>query len=139
MFSDKEMAISFLSEMLPSDVVELLEFDTLTYNDKSYITAELEEIFSDMVMDIDLKTGSKLKVCILLEHKSYVDPNVTIQILRYLGEAYNKQLASKEILRPILPVLYYHGKNGILNSLKANFYLFLMLSENTYHCTLVSS
>jgi hypothetical protein len=37
--------------------------------------------------------------------------NAPIQILRYLGEAYHKQLAAKEKLRPIIPLLYYHGSD----------------------------
>lgn len=109
MFSDKELAMAFLEEMLSPEIVNLLDLSTLSYNDKSYITPELDEIFSDMVMDIDLKSGENIQVAILLEHKSYIDSNVTVQILRYLGEAYHKQLTAKEPLRPILPVIYYHG------------------------------
>jgi predicted transposase/invertase (TIGR01784 family) len=110
MLSDKELATAFLEEMLPEEVVEQLDLPSLTYNDKSYITPELDEIFSDMVMDLRLKTGKSLQITILLEHKSYIDANAPIQILRYLAEAYHKQLIAKEPLRPILPLLYYHGR-----------------------------
>lgn len=45
----------------------------------------------------------------LLEHKSYIDEQAVVQILRYLAEAYQAQLkAGQKVLTPIIPLLYYH-------------------------------
>lgn len=109
MLSDKELATAFLEEMLPKPLLDVLELDSLTYGNTSYITAELDEIFSDVVMNFKLKSGENCVVSLLLEHKSYVDEHAVLQILRYLAEAYHAQAKAGKKLHPIIPVLYYHN------------------------------
>lgn len=108
---DKEMAIAFLRSTLPPDILSELSLDTLSIGNTTYLTPTLEELFSDLVFDIQLKNHEPVQVSLLLEHKSYIDPKVPVQVLRYLTEAYNKQSQQNEILKPVLPFVYYHGKN----------------------------
>jgi len=83
--SDKEMAIAFIEGYLPKDIIELLNLQSLEYLNTSYLTKEMKSAFSDLVMNICLKNGEKVKICILLEHKSYIEPLAAFQILEYLG------------------------------------------------------
>lgn len=109
LLSDKELAIAFLEELLPKALVSLLDLSTLTYEPTSYMTPQLEELFSDVVMRFRLRDGSDCQVSLLLEHKSYIDEQAVVQILRYLAEAYQAQLkAGQKTLTPIIPLLYYH-------------------------------
>jgi predicted transposase/invertase (TIGR01784 family) len=108
--SNKENAIDFLYEILPTEMSEGLDFQTLKFANTSYITPELKETFSDIVMDCTLKNGKNLQISILLEHKSYKSPHASFQILGYQSKGYLQQLASGKSLRLIIPLLFYHGK-----------------------------
>lgn len=110
LLADKEMAISFLKEYLPGQLSALIDFDTLTYQNTSYISNELKSSFSDTVWQVQLHSKHKLSICLLLEHKSYIEPHVTFQILEYLALGYRKQLSEGKEPELIVPILYYHGK-----------------------------
>jgi len=61
---------------------------------------------------VKLKDGNSCFLSLLLEHKSYKDELAPLQILTYLGNAYQQQIKNKEPLTLILPVIYYHGKES---------------------------
>ncbi len=107
--SDKEMATSFLRFVLPQSLADEIVLETLTHVNTQYIRADLEEFMSDVVVNIQLKNQQECQVCFLLEHKSYLDKNVPFQVLSYVAEAYLKQIKNKEKLKPIIPLVYYHG------------------------------
>jgi predicted transposase/invertase (TIGR01784 family) len=110
LLSDKEVAIDFLVEFLPKDIVDVIKPHTLEPLNTSYLSASLEETFSDVVWRIQTNEQS-LNICLLLEHKSSKDPEVAFQILEYVAQGYRNQLKSKQnSLELIIPVLYYHGK-----------------------------
>lgn len=58
------------------------------------------------------KQNKEIKISFLLEHKSYYDPHLPLQLLRYLLEAYDYQYIKegKKELSLIIPVLVYHGE-----------------------------
>ncbi len=86
-----------------------------------YIPMFTEERDSDTVKRVKLPGKGELFVITLIEHKSYVDYNVIIQLLRYMvyiWEDYAKQIEKKQknITKtkgfqypPILPIVYYEG------------------------------
>jgi len=49
----------FIRQYLPSDVVGLLDLDTLEYTKDSFIDKQLKEYFSDLLLKIYLKDGSR--------------------------------------------------------------------------------
>lgn len=110
LLSDKEIAIAFLRDFLPTEVTDFLDLGSLTYENTSYLSTELKESYSDMVWRINSKTDKQAKVCLLLEHKSYVDTYVGFQLLEYMALGYQKQLKEKKQLELIIPVVYYHGQ-----------------------------
>lgn len=46
----------------------------------------------------------------MIEHKSYPDKYVAVQLLNYLANAYWSQLKESNSLQLIIPFIYYHGK-----------------------------
>ena len=108
LLSDKEIAIDFFKELLPRSILKHLIPESLEQIPESYISDELEESFSDLVWRIKTQNGS-VKICLLLEHKSYKDPKVAFQLLEYLALAYRKQLKTQKQPELIIPILYYHG------------------------------
>ena len=89
-----------------------------------YIPMFTGERDSDTVKRVKLPGKGELFVVTLIEHKSYVDYNVIMQLLRYMvfiWEDYAKQKdAEQEHISktkgfrypPILPIVYYEGKRG---------------------------
>ena len=110
LLANREVAIAFLSEFLPSELVILFDFDTLTYEPTSYLNTDLSDFFSDMVWRVDVKGEAKVKISILLEHKSYRDNRTSFQVLEYVALGYLSQLKSGEKLSLIIPLVYYHGQ-----------------------------
>lgn len=112
LLSHKELAVNFMKEYLPSSLVKMLDFKTLAPQDTSYISNDLKVSFSDLVWSVKMHGKKELNISLLLEHKSYGDPEVAFQLLEYLASGYRKQLKEKKKVEPIIPVLYYHGKKG---------------------------
>ncbi len=112
LLSDKARAVNLLQALLSKELAALLDLDTIEKQDGSYITKELKAYFTDVLFKVKLKQGEQCYISLLLEHKSYKDVLVPIQLLTYLGNAYQSQLKNKEPLTLILPVVYYHGKES---------------------------
>lgn len=127
LLADPERARTFLKNMLPAELCARLNFDTLRATNQSFVRRDLREFFSDALFQVNLsQEGDKyLLISILLEHKSYPDAAVAIQMLTYLAEGYRAQAEAKfsesaaisgsekirrPSLHPIIPFLFYHGR-----------------------------
>ena len=110
LLADKGVAIAFLEEFLPKEVLKFVKLETLTYENTSYLNQSLEDSFADLVWQVGTET-EPLKLCLLLEHKSYKDSFVSFQMLEYLTMGYQTQLKNKQSPTLIIPILYYHGKS----------------------------
>ena len=109
--ADKTIAIAYFEAYLPPFVSEALNFETLTPLPDTYLSDTLNKTISDIVYTCRQKKGNaSVKVCLLVEHKSYPDKNTTIQIGSYIFSALQQQLSNKEELSIVIPVLLYHGK-----------------------------
>ena len=75
--SDKNIARDYLTAYLPSFVADKLDFATLEQIAETYISKELQKTMSDIVYTCQRKDKGSLKVCLLIEHKSFfVDPGI---------------------------------------------------------------
>lgn len=108
--SNKNLAIDFLSEYLPECLVSIIDFQTLTYHDTSYISESLKASYSDLIWRVKINRKEYLQISLLLEHKSYADPFAVFQLLEYLALGYRKQIRENKQPELIVPILYYHGK-----------------------------
>jgi hypothetical protein len=122
-FSRQEVARDFVKYHLPPDVVTLLDPDSLEISKDSFIDPALEEHFSDLLYRIELNDGQPLYIYLLFDHKSYVDPLVAFQLLRYMVRIWELSLKQQSEQRkpqprrqktplrlpPIFPLVVYHG------------------------------
>lgn len=116
LLSDLDRARDFLGSLLPARLLEHSDLTTLKAEKASFISPALQETFADAVFSLQLNANTKgskraYLISILLEHKSYADDHAAFQVLEYLAHGYRVQLKNKEALRPIIPFLFYHGKN----------------------------
>ncbi len=61
-----------------------------------------------MLFSAHTQKGKDIKIYILFEHKSASDPEIHRQLSAYLERIYG----GMQFLRPVIPVVFYHGKEG---------------------------
>ena len=112
-FSRPEVARDFLTQQLPSAVLAQIDLDTLELQKDTFVDSELAEHFSDMLYRVQTRAETAVYIYLLLEHKSYPDPFIALQLLRYLVRIWEQDLREKrKQLRLVLPLVVYHGKSG---------------------------
>ncbi|WP_159477975.1 Rpn family recombination-promoting nuclease/putative transposase [Dyadobacter sp. 3J3] len=110
--ADRNIAIEYFQSYLPPFIAGQLDFSTLTQLPDVYVSAELQKTMSDIVYSCQRKDRKgKIKVSLLIKHKSYTDKYTPVQIGSYIFSGLQKQIEAKEKqLSLIIPVLLYHGK-----------------------------
>jgi predicted transposase/invertase (TIGR01784 family) len=109
--SQTDLAAEFLSLYLPPEVAALLDFSSLTTCQDGFIDEDLEEHLSDLLYRVRAKTGADAFLHLLLEHKSWPEKWVNLQILRYKTLFWhNLQRSGAKTLPYIIPVICYHGR-----------------------------
>ncbi|MBC7796249.1 MAG: Rpn family recombination-promoting nuclease/putative transposase [Pyrinomonadaceae bacterium] len=110
MFSNIETARNFLENYMPPENVNDLNFDSLEVQSESFIDDELRSHHTDLLYNLNLKTGENALIYVLLEHKSYADESVAFQILRYKTRIWEKAHREKSKKLPLIfPLVLYHG------------------------------
>ena len=109
LFQEAEQAASFFRATLPATVVDLLDLDQLNLLPGTFISEELRESRSDLLIEVPLRSGERANIYVLFEHKSYVDPGVFVQFLGYLAEIHKRQFADTGRLSVVIPFVFYHG------------------------------
>lgn len=105
-FSDKEDAVSFFNEALPTDLVSVLDMDSLKRRPETFIDESLREYRTDLLFQIKTTGGSLMEIYLLFEHKSSKDPRLYVQLLSYLSRIYEKQKKPS----PVIPFVFYQGR-----------------------------
>ncbi|MBF0527652.1 MAG: Rpn family recombination-promoting nuclease/putative transposase, partial [Deltaproteobacteria bacterium] len=78
----------------------------------SFVDDQLKEYFSDIVYRVNIKQSQQAYVCILLEHKSYQDRLVPLQLFKYMAQMWANIVSQPpvtEYLPHIIPLVFYHG------------------------------
>jgi len=108
-FTRQEAAQDFLQHYLPAEVAALLDLPTLEIGKDSFIDPDLQEYFSDLLYKVALHNGQETYIYVLFEHKSYPDPLIAFQLLKYMVRIWEQALKQEETLLPIFPLVVYHG------------------------------
>jgi predicted transposase/invertase (TIGR01784 family) len=110
-FGNKKIAQNFLENYLPSEITKVLDLNYLTKEDKSYVDEDLKESHSDMLYKTRIN-GKDGYIYILFEHKSYNDPRVLLQLLKYILRIWEEKYNTKTNKLPIIiPLVIYNGEN----------------------------
>jgi predicted transposase/invertase (TIGR01784 family) len=112
----QETAVSFLQNFLPETITRHLELEGLSFEQTSHIPDHLQEYFSDILMRMPLRDrNQEAEVYVLLEHKSYLDEMIPLQLLRYMVETWSTygHKTKKPFLKLplILPIVIAHGEH----------------------------
>ena len=104
-WSQTEVAVSFFTHYLPTEVVERLDLTTLEVSQESFIDEDLRAHHTDLLYRVRLAdNGPAALIYLLLEHKSAPEFWVGLQLFRYLARLWDKaQREGAEYLPPIIP------------------------------------
>jgi len=111
--SDPARAQAFLRDHLPPEFAEKMSDRPPRIVDGSFVDDDLRGTRSDLLLEVEMKSGNPALVYVLVEHKSTPDPGLPLQLDGYMiriwerwarGEA--KRLRSRP---PIIPVVVYSG------------------------------
>lgn len=109
-FTNPKEARVFLAHFLPADMVDLLELQNLELESGSYIDEKLREHLTDILYTVPLRSGKTASIYCLFEHKSAPESAIHLQILRYSYERWQADSRAKVDWRPIVAIVFYHGK-----------------------------
>ncbi len=107
-----ERARVFIRHFLPPQVVDHLDLSTLEAVDASFVDTELRSHQGDLLFRTRLRGGAEAYIYFLFEHKSYPDPWVGWQVLRYMVRIWEGMWRERKGLVPIVPVVVYHGERA---------------------------
>ncbi|HZK43390.1 MAG TPA: Rpn family recombination-promoting nuclease/putative transposase [Syntrophomonadaceae bacterium] len=108
--SDLETTKDFLQNYLPSEILSLINLDTLKTEKDTFIDEDLTENFSDLLFKANINNQESF-IYFLFEHKSYISNQTPLQLLKYMIKIWetkiNKEKSDK--LPLIIPIVIYHG------------------------------
>ncbi len=110
-FSKKEEAQDLILHILPANLINKINLNSLELDETSYIDEELKENFSDIAYNCKYDGKTNIKISFLLEHKSYKVDYPHIQLLKYLIKIWEANIKQKQKLIPVIPIIVYHGKD----------------------------
>ena len=116
-----------LVNTFPVELTKKIDLCTLKLENAGFIDEELKEYYADLVFTCTYQDKERIKVTLLLEHKSTKERYPHMQLLKYLLKMWEqdiKQLAvdswqeqeavgrrqRDKKLTPVIPVIIYHGK-----------------------------
>jgi Putative transposase, YhgA-like len=92
-FSKRYIVEPFLHHFVEPQLDGKFDYDSLELCTETYITPELMPYYSDRLWSVRYKkTGEKLQLLLLFEHKSHVPQRIHIQLLRYMIEDWSRQI-----------------------------------------------
>ena len=109
LMSDPEAVKDFLKGFLPQELSNRIDFDSLKIIDTEKTDKKYRKFYLDLSVQCDL-SGTESEIYIVFEHKSYADRFTLIQILNYCSVVWEACLKNREPLKPIIPIIFYHGR-----------------------------
>lgn len=112
LFSHAELVQELIEGFAPAELLPLLDFNSLTPVQGSYITPSMKSKEEDAVWRINM--GDKpLYLYLLLEFQSSVDATMPVRMLQYVGALYESLIKANTAhptqLPPVLPIVLYNG------------------------------
>ncbi|MDR2170898.1 MAG: Rpn family recombination-promoting nuclease/putative transposase [Planctomycetaceae bacterium] len=119
-FQVQEVARSFVQFILPAILLVQLDILNLSVSVRRFRDKNFQEARADMVYEIPLKNNPKkrLKIYIVVEHKSYNDTHSMSQLLKYEAQIIDAEITLAKKLKiytkdfklpPIILVIFHHG------------------------------
>jgi predicted transposase YdaD len=113
-FGSVEAARGMVESLASKSVLAKLDLDSLRPAPGTFVDQALAKSQSDLLFSATL-AGRPALVYFLLEHKSYPDRWVGLQLAAYIIRIWEKsrqQEPPPQFLPPVIPLVVHHGPNG---------------------------
>jgi predicted transposase/invertase (TIGR01784 family) len=110
-FSNHENMVDLLTQLLP-EVAADIKIDSLQIDETSYIDEKLQDLYSDIVYNCESNNGTKTKISLLFEYKSYAVQYPTLQLADYIFSILRNNVKNQEPLSLVIPIIFYHGEKA---------------------------
>ncbi len=110
-FSRLDVLTDFIRAFLPPELADQINLGKLTRRQDSFVDEELGEHFVDMLYESEFGT-QPVTIALLLEHKSYPEEYPHFQLNRYLLSYWTSELKAQKTLKPVMPIVIYHGRRN---------------------------
>ena len=106
-YNDPKLAVELLPLIFTKSQLALFDLSQLKVEKNT-----LELKIADLILSLPFKESLScwIRLFVLLEHKSYYDKGLFSQLLSYQTAIREQSLKEKSYVEPIIPVLFYHGK-----------------------------
>jgi predicted transposase/invertase (TIGR01784 family) len=118
-FSNPRHLRGVLETALPPEIADSLNLATIAIEPGTWIDRHNREHLSDLAASVSIagheegEGPATARVYILIEHKSWSDAAVLLQLLRYMVQVWTaERRAGSQWLTPIIPIVVYHGRSG---------------------------
>jgi len=99
----------FLKNFLPQQLSSKIDYESIRIEDTQKSDAGFERHMLDLALECRL-AGTASKLYFVFEHKSSFNKHTLLQILRYCTVTWENNLNSNQLLIPIIPIVFYHGR-----------------------------
>jgi predicted transposase YdaD len=100
---------ALLRTQLPPELLSNLRLDTLQHTRESFLSASENEKRIDLLYSANFVDGSEVLIYFLLEHKSYIDRRIALQLLEYVLKIHEWRRRNNQPLCVVIPLVIYHG------------------------------
>ena len=109
--SNPQNVRDFIRAFLPEEIVKNLDLENIKIIDTEKIDKKYKRYYLDISVSCNLK-DKDIEIYLVFEHKSYPDKFTLIQILSYCIAVWENDLRKGINPRPIIPVIFYHGRRS---------------------------
>ena len=127
LMTDPVVLRDFLEIVLPKDVISRLDLNSLEIIDTEKANRKYKKYYLDLSAQCKLENEPG-ELYLIFEHKSYPDKLTLVQILNYMAVVFEQDLANGKDPRPILPIVFYHGRTKF--SLPTSFRDYFKVSDD---------
>jgi predicted transposase/invertase (TIGR01784 family) len=117
LFSYPELVQQLIEGFFPTDIAELMDFDTLQMHNGHYITPLFEEKIEDVVWSVQIShdgQAQQVYLYMLMEFQSSDDKRMALRFMHYVAGFYSQLIKQEKIkpsepLPPVFPIVIYNG------------------------------
>ncbi len=114
-------AVRELVELLPEELSERIDLDSVKPTDTHFVDDRLRHLYSDCLLEARLSSGESMALYYLVEHLSSPDRTIAFRVLQYTVSHWDRILRTNEgkgKLPLVIPILIYNGKGRYPHSLE---------------------
>ncbi len=112
-FSKAFSRVDIAEDILINNITALADLivpGSLEFTGEKFVNAELDRFYSDLLMKAQLKNQETAFIYFLVEHKSFLELQISFDLLKYMIQIWDKVKEKGKPLPFVFPVVIYHGK-----------------------------